>query len=72
MVRDRLSQAFDVFFDLVTAHYTHKSVTSENPDDLEFNDSSDMPHSMDDLCYPQRAEYTCLDAVSYNGCDRKL
>ncbi|KAI9570775.1 hypothetical protein HD554DRAFT_2169917 [Boletus coccyginus] len=62
---------FDAFFDWVTAHYTHKSVTSENPDDLEFN-PSDMPHSLDDLSYPQRAEYTCLDAFSYTGCDRKL
>ena len=63
---------FDTFFDWVTAHYTHKSVSSENPDDLEFSHPSDIPHSMDDLPYSQRAEYTCLDAFSYNGCDRKL
>ncbi|KAI9570497.1 hypothetical protein HD554DRAFT_2170104 [Boletus coccyginus] len=63
---------FDAFFDWVTAHYTHKSVTSEDFDDLEFNHPSDIPHSLNDLSYSQRAEYTCPDAVSYAGCDRKL
>ncbi|KAI9570776.1 hypothetical protein HD554DRAFT_312109 [Boletus coccyginus] len=63
---------FDAFFDWVTAHYTHKSVTSEDLDDLEFNHPSDIPHSFNDLSYSQRAEYTCPDAVSYAGCDRKL
>jgi len=63
---------FDAFFDWVTAHYIHKSVTSEDLDDLEFNHPSDIPHSLDDLSYSQRAKYTCPDAFSYTGRDRKL
>ena len=63
---------FDSFFDWVTGHFTHKSVTSENADDLESNHPSDIPHSLDNLSYAQRAEYTCLDAFSGTGCDRKL
>ncbi|KAF8553576.1 hypothetical protein OG21DRAFT_1485318 [Imleria badia] len=59
---------FDVFFDWVTAHYIHKSVNSENIDDLEFNNpSQEVPRSLHELSYAQRAEYTNLEAFA--GCD---
>ena len=62
---------FDAFFDWVTAHYVHKSVTSENIDDLEFNNASkEIPHSLHEVSYEQRAEYTDLEAFS--GFDGKL
>ena len=64
---------FDAFFDWASAHYIHKSVMSENLDDLEFNNpSSDIPHSFDALSYTQRAEYTDIKAFSPDGCDGKL
>ncbi|KAF8437537.1 hypothetical protein L210DRAFT_3545965 [Boletus edulis BED1] len=64
---------FDSFFDVITAHFIHKSVTSENIDDLEFNTpSQEIPHSLCDLSDAQRAEYTDLQAFSYTGCDGKL
>ncbi|KAF8437541.1 hypothetical protein L210DRAFT_3545979 [Boletus edulis BED1] len=64
---------FDGFFDGITAHFIHKSVTSENIDDLEFNNpSQEIPHSLCDLSYAQRAEYTDLRPFSYAGCDGKL
>ncbi|KAF8549463.1 hypothetical protein OG21DRAFT_1515186 [Imleria badia] len=62
---------FDAFFEGITAHYIHKSVTSENIDDLEFNNpSQEIPRSLHELSYAQRAEYTSLEAFS--GCDGKL
>ncbi|KAF8549454.1 hypothetical protein OG21DRAFT_1515173 [Imleria badia] len=62
---------FDVFFDWATAHYKHKSITSENIDDLEFtNPSQEVPRSLHALSYAQRAEYTSLEA--FVGCDGKL
>ncbi|KAG9318035.1 hypothetical protein JVU11DRAFT_98 [Chiua virens] len=62
---------FDALVDWATAHYIHKSVTSENPDDLEFNHPSDtIPRSMRELSYEQRANYTNLDA--FLGSDGKL
>ena len=64
---------FDGFFDWVTAHYIHKSVTSENFDDLEFeNPSQEVPRSLHEISYEQRAKYTDLRAFSYGGCDGKL
>lgn len=64
---------FDAFFDWATAHYIHRSVTSENLDDLEFNNpSSDVPRSLHELSYARRAEYTDLEAFSFTGCDGKL
>ena len=64
---------FDGFFDWVTAHYVHKSVTSENDDDLEFeNPSQDVPRSLHEISYEQRAKYTDLHPFSYGGCDGKL
>lgn len=63
---------FDLFFDWTTAHYIHKSITSENPDDLEFNNPSDIPHSLRELSYEQRAAYTNLEAFTFTGCDGKL
>jgi len=44
---------FDGFFDWVTAHYIHKSVSSENNDDLEFeNPSQDIPRSLHEISFP--------------------
>ena len=64
---------FDAFFDLASAHYIHRSVTSEILDDLEFdNPSPDIPHSFDALSYTQRAGYTDIEAFSQDGCDGKL
>lgn len=63
---------FDRFFNWVTAHYVHKSITSGNIDDLEFNNASDIPHSMRELSYEQRAKYTDLEPFVFTGCDGKL
>ena len=63
---------FDAFFAWVTAHYIHKSVTSGNIDDLEFNIPSDIPRSLRELSYEQRSEYTNLEAFISTGCDAKL
>jgi pimeloyl-ACP methyl ester carboxylesterase len=64
---------FDGFFDWVTAHYIHKSVSSENNDDLEFeNPSQDIPRSLHEISYEQRAKYTDFHPFSHGGCDGKL
>jgi len=63
----------DAFFEWATAHYVHKSVTSENIDDLEFNNpSSDIPRSMHDISYEERAKYLDVAAFGFGGCDGKL
>ncbi|KAG8217138.1 hypothetical protein J3R82DRAFT_5196 [Butyriboletus roseoflavus] len=62
----------DAFFDFATAHYKHGSVASDNIDDLEFNNPSDIPPSLHELSYDERAKYTDLKAFSYTGCDGKL
>lgn len=62
----------DVFFDWATAHYVHKSVVSDDIDDLEFDKPSDIPRSLHELSYEQRAKYTDLNAFSTTGCDGKL
>lgn len=63
---------FDAFFDWATAHYVHKSVATDNIDDLEFNNPSDIPPSLHELSYEERAAYTDLEAFLYTGCDGKL
>ena len=64
--RERL----DAFVYWVTGHYKHKSVTSGNIDDLEFNNPSDLPHSLHELSEEERGKYTSVEA--FTTCDAKL
>jgi hypothetical protein len=48
------------FYEWATAHFTHKSVTSGNIDDLEFNKFADRTHSMHELSSEELAELTSV------------
>ncbi|KAG1726060.1 uncharacterized protein EDB91DRAFT_1229168 [Suillus paluster] len=58
---------FNLFYEGVTAYFPHKSVTSGNIDDLEFNKFSDKTHTMHELSSEELAELTSVK--NFGGSD---
>ncbi|KAG0699934.1 hypothetical protein DFH29DRAFT_1070433 [Suillus ampliporus] len=61
---------FNLFCEWTTAYYLHKSVTSGNIDDLEFNKFSDNAHAMHELSSEELAELTSVE--TFGGSDTLL
>ncbi|KAG1726074.1 uncharacterized protein EDB91DRAFT_1264104 [Suillus paluster] len=51
---------FNLFYEWATAYFAHKSVTSGNIDDLEFNKFSEKTHAMHELSSEELAEFTSV------------